>query len=261
MEIPKGWFVLYQPKYKTPSVFDLHERGLFTSMPYVSRKSGACLIISEDLQVAIWYKCIAEGHQVRGNIAYSYVVHKGIIRLNEKMRLNEEELANVNQAAAKDEIMQVYEEWHKPYIPLQADGSIDNAELNRKLKSSLNEGRKLFREELKRRNSSWIETALGGMLWNFRHGLHRLVSDELYSDYRTRGGEDSEDGLIRKILLFDRIYDSSGTDNLLKPDGNRWESDDEIWNCWIAYSGSESEAKRVCQSMEAVFRPLYARLS
>jgi|GEM_PF-2545641 len=27
MKVPKGWFLLYPPKYRTPSVFDLHERG------------------------------------------------------------------------------------------------------------------------------------------------------------------------------------------------------------------------------------------
>ena len=47
----------------------------------------------------------------------------------------------------------------------------------------------------------------------------------------------------------------------LKPDGNRWQSEDDVWDCWIAYAGSETEARRVCQSMEAVLRPLPARLS
>lgn len=91
--------------------------------------------------------------------------------------------------------------------------------------------------------------------------LYRLVAGELYPDYRARGGEDVEDGLIRKIQLFSRIYNSDEPDNLLKPDGNRWQSEDDVWDCWIAYAGSETEARRVCQSMEAVLRPLPARLS
>jgi len=40
----------------------------------------------------------------------------------------------------------------------------------------------------------------------------------------------------------------------------KYKKDDEIWDCWIAYSGSESEAELVCKSMEAVFHPLYAAL-
>jgi hypothetical protein len=58
MEIPKGQFVLYQPKYRTPSIFDLHE-GL------------------------LHYRYIAEGHKVEGNISYSYIVHKGTVSLRD----------------------------------------------------------------------------------------------------------------------------------------------------------------------------------
>jgi len=54
MIIPNGWFILQQPQYKTPSVFDLHERGSFTSMPSVTRENDACLIINEDNQVSVW---------------------------------------------------------------------------------------------------------------------------------------------------------------------------------------------------------------
>jgi hypothetical protein len=41
-----------------------------------------------------------------------------------------------------------------------------------------------------------------------------------------------------------------------KPDGNQWTSEDEMWDCRIAFAGSEPEDKRVCQTMEAVFRLL-----
>lgn len=261
MIIPNGWFVLQQPKYKTPSVFDLHERGLFTSMPSVTRESGACLIINEDKQAGVYYKCVAQGHVVQGNTAYSYQVQEGILRLTRDMKLNEKELKDIGESEIREEIMRVHGEWYKAYVPMQADGAVDIAELNRKLKSSLNEGKRLFREELKRKNSRWVEPVLDIMVWNFRRVLYRLVSGKLYPDYRARGGEDDEDGLIRKIQLFSRIYDSDDPENLLKPDGNRWQSEDEMWDCWIAYAGSESEAKRVCQSMEAVFRPLPAMLS
>jgi len=259
--IPNGWFVLQQPKYKTPSVFDLHERGLFTSMPSVTRESGACLIINEDNQVGVYYKCVAQGHKVQENISYAYRVDLGILRLTADMKLDEKALADIGESGAREEILRVHGEWYKSYIPLQADGSLDNAELERKLNSSLSEGKKLYREELKRKNSRWIEPFLGRKIWDFRRVLYRLVAGELYPDYRARGGEDAEDGLIRKIQLFSRIYDSDDPDNLLKPDGNNWENEDEMWDCWIAYAGSESEAKRVCQSMEAVFRPLPAMLS
>ncbi|MBF0377501.1 MAG: hypothetical protein HQK72_08445 [Desulfamplus sp.] len=258
MTIPKGWFVLYKPKYKSPSIFDLHERGLFTSMPYVSQRSGAYILINEDLHVAIYYKCITEGHQVKNNIAYSYLSQKGLIRLSEDMQLNQKELPNIS-LNTQEEIKQVYEDWRKSYIPLQEDGKINMSETKTKLRSSLDDGKKAFREELKQKNSNWIEPALSVMTWRFKHIIYGLVFDDLYPDYMARGGEDTEDGLIKKIQTFCRIYESNDFDNLAKPDSSRWQSYDDIWNCWIAYSGSESEAERVCQCMEAVFRPAYAR--
>jgi len=260
MEIPKGWFLLHLPKYKTPSVFDLHERGLFMFLPYVSRKSAACLIINEDSHVSMYYRYITEGHTVQGNIAYAYMVHKGIVRLTADMKLNEEELAGIGESETKEEILRVYEEWQKAYIPLQADGTPDKAELGKKLKASLNEGKKLLREEVRKRNTDWVEPALTRMIGDFRLRLYDWVSGELYPDYRVRGGEDTEEGLIKKIQLFNRICESSDPENLLKPDGNRWQSKDEIWDCWVGYTGSETEAERICQTMEAVFAPLSARL-
>jgi hypothetical protein len=28
MRLPEGFYVLHQPKYRTPNVFDLHDRGM-----------------------------------------------------------------------------------------------------------------------------------------------------------------------------------------------------------------------------------------
>ncbi len=65
MEIPKGQFVLYQPKYRTPSIFDLHEGGLFKFLPYISCKSGACLLIAENRQVSLHYRYSFHRHNLR----------------------------------------------------------------------------------------------------------------------------------------------------------------------------------------------------
>lgn len=261
MVIPNGWFILQPPKYKTPSVFDLHERGLFPSMPSVTRECGACLIIDENMQTSVYFKYVAQGHTVLNNMSFSWLVREGILPLTTDMKLNGKELADIGDPGAIEEITRVHGEWYRSYIPLQGDGAVDNAELKKKLVFSLNEGKKQFRENLKRKNSQWIEPALARKIQDFKRVLYGLVSGELYSDYCTRGGEDSEDGLIRKIQLFSRIYDSYDPESLLKPDGNNWASEDEIWDCWIAYAGTELEAKRVCQSMEAVFRPLSEMLS
>ncbi|WP_156915904.1 hypothetical protein [Desulfatirhabdium butyrativorans] len=258
---PKGWFFLQPPKYRIPSVFDLHERGLFTTMPSVTRKSGACLVVKEDLQVSIWFKYITEGHTVRENVSYSYRVNEGILPLKADMTLDDQALADIVESDAREEVLRIHAEWYRSYIPMRADNIPDRPELEKKLASSLNEGKKLYREELKRQNNRWIERLLGVKIWKYKKYIHPLVSDELFSDYRKQGGEDTEEGLIRKVQLFSLVYDTDQQDDLLKPDGNHWGSEGEMWDCWIAYAGSELEAKRVCQSMEAVFRPLSASLS
>ncbi|GEM_PF-4961447 len=68
---------------------------------------------------------------------------KGILRLTEDMKLNQEHLAGIGDPDTKEEIIRVYKEWYKSYVPLQADGKLDKAELDRKLRSSLNEGKKI----------------------------------------------------------------------------------------------------------------------
>lgn len=66
----------------------------------------------------------------------------------------------------------------------------------------------------------------------------------------------SKEELIKKIMLFYRIYESDKKEPLRKPDGGIWKDEDEIWECWIGFAGSEQEAKRVCRTMENIFRPL-----
>jgi len=139
MTSPKEWFVLYQAKSKPPAALDLQERSLFALLPYVTRENSACLIINDEMQLGMYYKCVTKGRRVQGNLAYAYLFHEGIIRLTEDMKLNEKELEDISESGARDEVMRVHEEWYKSYIPLQADGTVNSAELNNKLKSSLNE--------------------------------------------------------------------------------------------------------------------------
>ena len=104
-----------------------------------------------------------------------------------------------------------------------------------------------------------VDTA-GSSQDDARRTIRRLRESrgrKLYEEYRQGGGEDQENGLIRKITLFARICESEG---LLKPTGARWLSEEEVWDCWEAFSGSESEAKRVCTAMEKVLIPLKQEL-
>ncbi len=64
MKIPNGFDVLHQPKYKTPSVFDLHESGRFKTRPAVTKDYGFRLIINEEFQVKMQFVHLIEGDVV-----------------------------------------------------------------------------------------------------------------------------------------------------------------------------------------------------
>ncbi len=255
MKIPTGCYVLYQPKYKTPSVFDLHERGMFRTKPFVTSDRGARLLINKNLQISIQYLFLTEKQTVKDGVTYACICEHGIIPLNSDLKLNPEERLSAQEF--QDEITRVYEEWYKSYIPLQKDGTPDREELKKKLSASFSERKKAEREELKHKNSQWVEPMIPRMLFDFTHGLYERVGASLYSDYKARGGDDTEQNLLRKIQLFNSVYDTGNPESLSKPDGSKWGSEDEIWDCWAAFAGSESEAERVCQTMDAVFRPIY----
>ena len=264
MRAPEGWFVLYQPKYKTPSVFNLHERGRFKTWPAVTKEYGFRLIVNEKFQVKIQYLHLIERDAVDQNTGnrYNYVNQEIFINLMENLALDKEELAgSVPDDDIRNEIIKTHEEWYAANVHLSPDGTIDRPQLEKKLAASINEGKDIIRKKLMRKNNSWVQAALPHLIHDFKHGLYQRMSDKLYPDYTARGGEDTEKGLIKKIFTFYRICECEESDELLKPDGNRWKDEDEIWNCWVGFAGSESEAERVCSTIETIFRPVSEELS
>lgn len=260
MKTPRGWFVLYQPDYKTPNVFNLHERGLFKTRPSIAKDCAARLIVSEDLRLAVQYMQLTDEGTLDQDTGetYSYINKTGLIDLTETLSLNKEQVASREiEEDCRDEIVRVYEEWYRSYLPLSKNGKIDNTELKNRLVACVKNGRKIYLEWLINNNNAWIQPFLPRMIVDFRRGVYERVANRLYADYEEREGEDTEDDLIKKINLFVRIYESEG---LLKPDGTNWKSEDEIWDCWVAFSGSESEAKRICLTIGAVLVPLREEL-
>jgi hypothetical protein len=259
MTISDAWFVVYQPKYNTPSVFDLHERGRFKARPAVTKNYGFRLIVNPEFQVKIQYLHLIEREGVDENTGdrYSYVNQEIFINLMENLALDKEELAGrVPDDDIRNEIIKAHEEWYTANVPLGPDGTIDRPQLEKKLTACINEGKGIIRKKLVRKNNSWVQAALPHLIQDFNHGLYQRMSHNLYPDYTARGGEDTEQGLIKKIFTFYRIYEYEESDELLKPDGSRWENEDEIWNSWAGFAGSESEAERVCSTIESVFRPV-----
>jgi len=264
MTISDAWFVLYQLKYKTPSIFDLHESGKFKTRPSVTKDYGFRIIVNEEFQVKMQFVQLMEGDVVDEATGIRYPhVNKGIfIHLMENLVLNKEELtAGVPDDDIRDEIVSAHKEWCDAYVPLNRDNDVDRSQLAKKLTSSINEAKEIIRKELVRKNNPWIQAALPRLIHDFNHGLYQRMSDKLYPEYMAKGGDDTEKDLIRKIHTFYRIYECEKPDVLLKPDGSKWKNEDEIWNCWTAFAGSEPEAKRICSTIETTFRPVLEELS
>lgn len=253
---PWGWHVVYQPGYKTPNVFNLHERGMFAARPRVQGDYGARIVTDENLKIAVQYMSLTEEavEDRDSGRRFSWVNKHGLVSLTrtlvpKKAELKEKALAST----VEEEIHRVAGEWASSFS--HGAGKADTEEVRRTLRSAVERGKDLCRQWLVRSNRRWIEPVLPRMVQSFKRGLHQRVGEALHQDYLERGGEETEAGLIRKIALFVRLYESDG---LMKPDGSAWQSEDELWDCWIAFAGSESEGKRICETIEQVLLPLKA---
>ncbi len=256
---PRGWYVLYQGTYMTPNIFNLHEKGLFTFRPRIAVELGARLLVNEQKGVAIQYMYLVDSNIVNEKTGERYLskVERGLFPLPEDLKLDELKLLEkVTEKTVRGEIIRVYNEWISTFSE-EKSNKVNIADIKKELSSIVEKGKKFYQEWLVKNNSPWILPSLPRMMHDFRYGIFKRVGDELYKNYREMGGNNTEEDLMKKINLFSRIYEGEG---LIKPEGSLWNDEDEIWDCWIAFSGSEEEAKIICLTMEKVLIPLKEEL-
>lgn len=259
MRAPEGFFTIYQPKHKIPGIYDLNERGMFRARPFVTKDYGYRVIMNEDLSVKMQLLCLKEktAQDPRTGVSYNHIVDEILVDLDEVLRPIEADTATgETPPEVTEEILAEHEEWRKAFIPTDENQKTDKEALKQKLRAALLDRKEIIRKDLVRKNSTWVTAAMSRLVQDFLRGLYLKVEDCLYEQYRQMDGMDTEKELIKKILLFHRVYDCDNQDPMRKPDGGSWKSEDEVWECWIGFAGSEGEAKRVCRTMEAVFRPL-----
>jgi hypothetical protein len=264
MMVPEGFFVIHQTKHKIPGVFDLHERGLFKTRPYLTKEYAYRIITSDDLSVKLQFLCLKEkaANDPTTSERYSFFVEETLIDLDEELKLKSADLLTlVANQRVLDEILTAHDEWRNAYIPLDGKKKTDKEGLKKKLLTAIAESKEVLRKELVRKNSAWVNAAMPRLIQDFQRGLYPWVKDRLYEQYRQMGGTNAEKELIKRIILFQRVYDCDERDLMRKPNGETWKSEDEIWECWTGFAGSEEEAKRVCRTMEAVFRPLVKEMA
>jgi hypothetical protein len=258
MRIPESFFVIYQPKYTVPCVFDLNERGTFPNHPSVTGTWGFRVLADTDLKASVQFAHLVHrpGKDPQTGKAYEWMVEETLIDLDDQLTLDS---AAVEQKITDSEIcsalMDAFNEWHDNFVPMKKK-KVDIEELKQKLGNVVDECKERIRKELVRKNQHWVSSNIPRRIHDFKYGLYNHVKERLYQEYQDNGGEDSEPNLLKKIALFNRVLDNFDHEDLMKPDGTVWRNEDEIWQCWIGFAGSEDEAYRICRTMDAVFKDL-----
>jgi len=262
MQVPKGFYVLHQPKYRTPSVFDLNDRGRVTSRPTLSSNVGFRLLVDAAQNVKVQCALFRDGDRANPSSGNdSCRLQKIVMALSDTLELDEKAFAGQVEDAAAEVVTAGVRQWRANFFGDTEDGGFDRNAIAAKLSRAYEECQISYCRNLARHNRDWVQAALPRLLFDFKRTLFRDVRVHLLPAYRENGGEDSEDDLVRKIMLFYRVLDNCESGDLLKPNGLCWQDEDEIWDCWIGFAGSEAEAKRICRTLGAVLLPLAERMN
>ena len=258
MNIPEGFYVIYQPKYTVPCVFDLNERGTFKEHPSISGEWGFRILANGDLQTCVQFARLIHqpGKDERSGRDYNWKVEEARLDLDDLLTVDQKVVdEKITDSRIRSTFMDAFNEWSGNFIPMK-DGDANRDELKQKLSNSFQECRERNRKNLVQKNQAWVYSGIPRRIHDFRYGLYDHVKDTLYQEYQNKGGEDTEPNLIKKINLFNQVLENCTHEELPKLDGGRWKNEDEIWQCWVGFAGSENEAFRVCQTMNTVFRDL-----
>ena len=169
-------------------------------------------------------------------------------------------IQKVSDEFIRRELTEELGQWRSSYLPLDKDGKPDPDRLGEKISASLEEAKTAFRRNLVLKNDPWVRSAMPFLIQQFRRGLFQRAGHDLVDEYSRCGGQDDEKGLVRKTMLFYRVLETCNDLDLAKPDGGRWKDEDEIWQTWVGYAGSEAEAKRICRTLNTVCAPLAKEL-
>ncbi|WDP91349.1 MAG: hypothetical protein HUN04_17250 [Desulfobacter sp.] len=254
MEIPQGFFIIYQPKYRVPSVFDLHHRGLFKNRPFVTQDFGFRVIADASARARLQCAWIVkERTDNESGTAWDYTVKTVFLDLDKDLSLPPAKLADaLEDDTMAQKIGEDLAAWRTGYLP----DNNSTRDLEKKILTAIEDHKGQLRKALVHKNHDWIMAGLARRLQNFRFYLYPRVRETLMTTYRDMGGESDEARLIRHIVLFSHIFDHDRTPLFKRLGSGEFAPDDQAWECWIGFTGSEDESRRLCRTMEAVFNPL-----
>lgn len=127
--------IVFEPDYRVPHVFNLHERGFFAARPFVYGDVGARVVVDASGKLFLQGRRLMEetGVHTESGRRYRYVAETVIVPLTQKLTLNKRAFGQVDDAALQDEIAAVFETWLNHHTPRRKDGKLDQAELKKRL--------------------------------------------------------------------------------------------------------------------------------
>ncbi len=261
MRIPQGFFVIYQPKYQVPSVFDLHPRGLFKVRPGVCAPFGLRVLADEHGNTKVQCAWL-EKDQTRddnGQI-WDFGLKIELLDLDDHLELDSARLGeHIPDKAFIDALEQALSQWREAYLPKEGNTFVQD--LKNKIKASVKEQKDRLYSRLSTINHDWVMARLPKRLQVFRTYIYPLVRDTLFRAYQDQGGKFDESRLVRLVVMFDCIFEHEQTDLFARIEHAGLDKENQAWDCWAGFVGSEDEAQRIHGVMEAVFRPLVPKMA
>ena len=242
MKVPENFFVIYQPKYTVPCVFDLNDRGTFPDYPSVTGTWGFRVLADTDSHACIQFARLVHGpgKNPQSGKSYEWRVEEAMIDLDDLLTPDAKAVsAKVTDSEIRSMLLDAFNEWHDNFIPMK-DKKVDYEELKQKFANVVDECKERFRKELVRKNQHWVSSNIPRRIHDFKYGLYNHIKERLYQEYQSHGGEDSEPNLIKKISLFNRVLDNFDHEELLKPDGRPGETKTRSGS-----AGSDSQARKM----------------
>ena len=259
----KSWYLIVEPKYRIPHVFNLNKNCRFKGLPSITRRVGARIIANKELEVSIEYRYLVDTPTVHEGQHYTHMTQQGLIALSSEYSLDMSTIdREVKDSETRQEIISMHKKWTEEWLPVKTDGGIDLEAIQEKVAGAIHEAKKKLWREIKKRNEQWVNARLPLI----RLGIagwpeSELISEDLYETYERLGGKDDKAGLMKKVAQFYTISFTTEPDGLQRLDGNTWQDEDEIWDCWLGFMGDESEAGMVFEAMMQVFKPQQSALS
>ncbi|WP_022666019.1 hypothetical protein [Desulfospira joergensenii] len=262
MKIPNDFFIIYQPKYRVPCIFDLHSRGLFKTRPFVTKHFGFRVLGNPCGRVKLQCAWLVETRTTdkKSGRTWGFAVEERFLDLD---RALEPVTGGLEKAFPDKETcrktLKNLNEWRESYLPQESNSSTED--LERKIQASIVDHKSRLRSELVHKNHDWIMAGLPRTLQDFRTYLYPAVRDHLIQTYRELGGESDEARVIRLLALFLHIFDHGETDLFKMHDWGGFQSKDQVWECWSGFTGSEDESRQLYSTMDRVFRPLAKKIA